>query len=829
VRRPALLLLALALLGAVRAEDEALRKEQLRIERRQELRGKFGAQENLVVDKIEGFALEPIRDWSRWTKAVLEEPKPALALPLRYYLIDEDWEVVAFACGIVGLADLPELLPEMTEAYDAASYGIVRRHAMRAAQELVGRKRPEARALLEKGLRDGEPAVRFIAVNGLEALGDDEAKKALLSRVDDPDLDTRYRARAALASLGAAEVQARLLSDFAAFAGSKDLQRRASLVLEDVGERYSQFLNALALGEWGSLEAIRLLGRALLRQGDYKNKLFLSVGSAAALGRARPREKEAAEEQARLLRAALSEGDAPIRELGALAAGQTRDPQYLKPLQRLLADAQSDVRHNAAEALGLIRDAAAAAALSEVVANEKDVPVRVAAVRALSRQEGAAAIDGLTRALRDKRYMVRAAGARMLGRRGSSASPAVAALAKAAGDPDYGVREAAVVALGRIGDPAGIDALTDALRDRDRGVRIRALRALARFPDAARVKERKPAVERAAALLLDADESLQRGAARDFLLRVRSPHAVPPLLEALGHDTFARREAAFFVLRDFAGAKTLGYSSKAQGAERDKGVKAWREWWAAGGPIVPPEPPPTRRASQDLPVFHRYTRDLRWRGIDLALLYDSTGSMTPVIRAVKQRVDLLLEETARIVPNVRMSLFTYRDVGEEYVYYGTPLTYATENLKAFAQVAEANRGGDLPEAVTETVKAAVEKLQWLKDAQKVVVVIGDAPYHPESSGELFSVVRKFAKPDNKGVVHAIFTDPNRLGESINARKERLPGNVTLPFLERFAEMTKAGNGRAITIEDTESLITEILVLSFGEQWRAELESRLDFE
>jgi hypothetical protein len=42
-------------------------------------------------------------------------------------------------------------------------------------------------------------------------------------------------------------------------------------------------------------------------------------------------------------------------------------------------------------------------------------------------------------------------------------------------------------------------------------------------------------------------------------------------------------------------------------------------------------------------------------------------------------------------------------------------------------------------------------------------------------------------------------------------------------------MAKAGGGKAITIEDTEMLITEILVLSFGEKWRTELESRLDFE
>ena len=109
------------------------------------------------------------------------------------------------------------------------------------------------------------------------------------------------------------------------------------------------------------------------------------------------------------------------------------------------------------------------------------------------------------------------------------------------------------------------------------------------------------------------------------------------------------------------------------------------------------------------------------------------------------------------------------------------------------------------------------------------VVIGDAPYHPENEAVLFNLVQKFAERTNRGTVHAIYTDPNRLGESIQARRARDAGSVTFPFLQRLKEMAKAGGGRAITIEDTEMLITEILILSFGEKWRAELESRLDFE
>jgi len=801
-------------------------KEEARVARRIELKKGFGAAEKEVARKFEAFALQPIRTWDTALAAVLEEPEHALPDPVRYYLIDDDWEVQAFACLVVGEAGLVALLPELEQTFLDARYPVIRRKAVEAAATFAKGKEKGALPLLEKGLVDPEPGVRMLAVRGLEWLED---KDKLRVATKDADHDTRYRALGALARLGDPAARKELLGGFRSYVAGRDQRRRASLETHDVGQRYSQFLNAIALGYWGGPEAVQLLATALLRKGDYRNKLFLSIGAAASLGKSRPASSEARSLRERALRDAIGDGDATVRAMGAFAAGFTHDAGYVRALERLLKDAQSDVRHNAVEALGLIPGEDAVEELASVLRSERDVPVRLAAVRALSRHAEQESVEALARALRDKRYMVRAAAARMLGRRGGRAAPAVKALSKAARDRDYGVREAAVVALARIGTPEALESIVDALKDRDQGVRVRALRALARFPDRKLVRENEDAAERAVELLVEAQDMEQRTAAHRCLLEIRSRHAVPDLLKAIASKEYSHRFAAFLVLKDFNGSRSFDYSPQHQGSQRREGVKRWEEWWESGGTIVPEPPAPTKRASQDLPMFHRYTRDLRWRGIDLVLAYDSTGSMLPVIRAVKQRLDLLIEETARVVPNLRLSLFTYRDVGEEYVYYGTPLTYATENLKAFVQVAEANRGGDLPEAVTATVKAAIERLDWRPHAQKVIVVIGDAPYHPENAPELFKLARSFARKTNRGTIHAIYTDPNRLGESITARRKREGGGVTYPFLERLREMAKAGGGQAITIEDTEMLVQEILILSFGEKWRAQLESRLDFE
>jgi HEAT repeat protein len=391
--RPARLSVVLAVLvlpfigsGPVDAlqQDDAeaeVEREKERIRRRKELKKNFTATERIAADKIERFALQAIRSWEDALADVLQEKKEDLFIPLQYYLLDDDWEVVAFACTVVGQADVRELLPDLEEAYDNAAYSIIRRKALEAAALFGKRKVAEARGLLRKGSKDEEPGVRLPAADGLEGLGDDQAKDDLRTLVDDPDPDVRYRSRTALARLGDAAAQKNLIDEFRSYVSTRDQQRRASLVKNDVGERYAQFLNALALGGWGDLEAIKLLGRALLRKDEYRYKLFLSIGAAAALGQARPKEPAAREEQYKLLRLALAERDTTIRGMAALAVGFTRDPKYVKSLAQLLGDAQLDVRHNAVEALGRIPANESISLLSSMLRRERDVAIRLAALR----------------------------------------------------------------------------------------------------------------------------------------------------------------------------------------------------------------------------------------------------------------------------------------------------------------------------------------------------------------------------------------------------------------------------------------------------------------
>jgi hypothetical protein len=65
---------------------------------------------------------------------------------------------------------------------------------------------------------------------------------------------------------------------------------------------------------------------------------------------------------------------------------------------------------------------------------------------------------------------------------------------------------------------------------------------------------------------------------------------------------------------------------------------------------------------------------------------------------------------------------------------------------------------------------------------------------------------------------------------IKSRKKRDDfGKVTSPFFNLYKQTAEAGRGRGILLDDESSLIKELLVLTFGEMFRPDVENLLDFE
>jgi HEAT repeat protein len=118
----------------------------------------------------------------------------------------------------------------------------------------------------------------------------------------------------------------------------------------------------------------------------------------------------------------------------ALEAVQAwREKEFLRLLVALAGDADSDVRHDAADALGHMSDARAVEGLLAALAGDADSKVRSNAAYALGRISDARAVDGLLMAL--------------------------------AGDADSDVRSFAAHALRKIGDARAVQGLREALND----------------------------------------------------------------------------------------------------------------------------------------------------------------------------------------------------------------------------------------------------------------------------------------------------------------------------------------------------------------------------
>ncbi len=187
-------------------------------------------------------------------------------------------------------------------------------------------------------------------------------------------------------------------------------------------------------------------------------------------------------------------------------------------LAKALEHAEVRVRTEAAEDLGLIGPAAAAAvaALLEAAAEDADPLVRLEAAKAVASIEpkNDKPLPMLIAALQHESPMVRQRAAECLGDLGPDAKRAVEALIKAAGDADPTVSWAAIDALGQVGPDAApaVPTLVAALKDANlRGAAVDALGQIGRQAQAA-----IPVLEK----MLTEDEPPFRWTAASALVRI---------------------------------------------------------------------------------------------------------------------------------------------------------------------------------------------------------------------------------------------------------------------------------------------------------------------
>ena len=192
-------------------------------------------------------------------------------------------------------------------------------------------------------------------------------------------------------------------------------------------------------------------------------------------------------------------------------------------------------------------------------------------------------------------------------------------------------------------------------------------------------------------------------------------------------------------------------------------------------------------------------KNLRRNGLDVVIAFDSTGSMKGEINEVKNQIKRIGNTLVTLVPKSRISICTYRDEGDDYVFKGLPLTNDIQEIDNYLSNIFANGGGDHEEAVQEGLRWSVENNKFRSRARKVILLFGDAPPHLEDLKTCLEIASDFSS-QQKGVI-----------STVTCRKNAP--------LKEFVDIAQAGGGEAYLTSNERQIMTQLMVLVFGKKYR----------
>ena len=413
-----------------------------------------------------------VRKWATRALGQLQDVRATAALMID---LEYDPDATVRSDALKNLRNLTELdtIGFITKAL-ADKEVEIRREAVRLLGKL---NHPRAIRPLRQALKDTDPSVRQAAVEALGSVEFPEAVSALVEALDDEDDNIRRYAVQGLMGVSSAEAAkplVRLLRE------DKDLRVRG--------------LAAAALGN--------------LRDAAFADDLFAALTAADA--------------------------DSRLKEAAALSLGALGDKRALDYLTKAMQGNDRDARRNAVIVAGGMNAPEAAQDLRNILENDPDDSVRVAAADSLGKLTPPAAEtkELLARVMGgDGAEEVRAAAAESLGALGNAAylKPLTDLLTKQ-GEADT-VRGGAASGLGLLGDVAALKPLADALNDPSDKVRLEAIVGLGRLDDPAVVEPLTNVLLNQAISYILRDEAAQQ------LLELGHPGALEAILKALEVET----------------------------------------------------------------------------------------------------------------------------------------------------------------------------------------------------------------------------------------------------------------------------------------------------
>jgi hypothetical protein len=256
-----------------------------------------------------------------------------------------------------------------------------------------------------------------------------------------------------------------------------------------------------------------------------------------------------------------------------------------------------------------------------------------------------------------------------------------------------------------------------------------------------------------------------------------------------------------------------------------------------------------------------HLRQVTNMGLDVVFVFDSTESMAGVISEAKTKIKLMMRVLAELVPGFRVGMVAYRDYAAEYMTKPLPLTKDFQEVYGYIEATRVGMGYKTVDEVgkqdiewSEAVYSGLEQaigFRWRPTAKKIVILIGDAPPHPEELDQTLALVRSFWRTGG-GQVYAIFIPPAIHSAKSGAdyfdpkvqklftpkeldwllkhdmRKRPNPQDETGRRIEEiFRNIAMNGGGDCVQLSDEREIVREMLNSALGRQWRGDINEIYD--
>ncbi len=221
--------------------------------------------------------------------------------------------------------------------------------------------------------------------------------------------------------------------------------------------------------------------------------------------------------------------------------------------------------------------------------------------------------------------------------------------------------------------------------------------------------------------------------------------------------------------------------------------------------------------------FADYIQHLQKTGIDVVFAIDATGSMVWVHRTVRERMTQLAAYVRGLVPLARFGIIAYRDYNDiDFVTRISQPSFDIERARLFMGGIDALGGGDHPEAVTQALRDSENSIGWRSGAQRVVIIIGDAPPHARELGEAAEIAERFKSRGGRLSLLDSRVEANRAllgrGKPTGSGVDLVKQGV-MPVFRRLARL---GGGTAATLAAERQLMKTLALLIFDDRFHDEL-------